>query len=62
MLQDQTLLQEEKERLLREMEEKQQQMQREEQAAAELSAKIAALGSRLLVGGEQPSRGQKGKG
>ncbi|EGD72527.1 Kif3b protein [Salpingoeca rosetta] len=52
MLQDQTILQEEKDRLRREMEEKQQQMQREEQAAAELSAKIAALESRLLVGGK----------
>lgn len=34
------------------MEEKQMQMQAEEQAAAELSAKIAALESRLLVGGK----------
>eukprot|EP01147_Barroeca_monosierra_P005546 gene5546-172_t len=52
MLQDQTMLQDEKDRLLREMEEKQMQMQAEEQAAAELSAKIAALESRLLVGGK----------
>eukprot|EP00055_Hartaetosiga_balthica_P003955 m.9574 g.9574 ORF g.9574 m.9574 type:complete len:778 (+) comp3494_c0_seq1:199-2532(+) len=52
LLADQSMIQEEKTKLLDEMEKKQIEIQEEQRAAADLSAKIAALESRLLIGGK----------